>query len=317
MTMLVCRGTAADEIELQAGSVVRFASIEEGRRILGTRDDFVASLSAFDRSARLRTGRDVNTEKYLKFVSAQVLAWEDAEIQKLRSIFESIGKKLSRFRMRFPERVSLVKTTGKEEGDAAHCRGNAIVLPRNEVASPSAKLEQLLIHELFHIFSRNDAARRKSLYAVVGFKPCSEITLPKKLRRRKITNPDAPKIDVFIEVTHRGKKIEVVPVLLSSHTRYDVKRGGNFFDYLTFQLLQVEKRGEEWVVKKARGRPVLLTVPDVQGFTEQIGRNSDYIIHPEEVLADNFVLLANRRSNVPTPRILEEMKKILTSDSSG
>ena len=99
MAMLVCRETAADELELKAGSVVRFASVEEGRRILGTRDDFVASLSAFDRSARLRTGRDVNTEKYLKFVSAQVLAWEDAEIQKLRSVLESIGKKLSRFRI--------------------------------------------------------------------------------------------------------------------------------------------------------------------------------------------------------------------------
>jgi hypothetical protein len=49
----------------------------------------------------------------------------------------------------------------------------------------------------------------------------------------------------------------------------------------------------------------------VKGFHEQIGRNTGYIIHPEEVLADNFVLLVRRETDVPSPEILERMDALL------
>jgi len=37
-----------------------------------------------------------------------------------------------------------------------------------------------------------------------------------------------------------------------------------------------------------------------------------YIIHPEEVLADNFRLMVNQVTNVPTPRIPARMKEVLS-----
>lgn len=43
-----------------------------------------------------------------------------------------------------------------------------------------------------------------------------------------------------------------------------------------------------------------------------MGRNTGYIIHPEEILADNFKLLATGAENVPSPQILEKMRVILT-----
>jgi hypothetical protein len=49
----------------------------------------------------------------------------------------------------------------------------------------------------------------------------------------------------------------------------------------------------------------------VPGFAEQVGRNTTYIIHPEEILADNFVLLIDGRINLPTQRVVEEMGKVL------
>jgi hypothetical protein len=49
-------------------------------------------------------------------------------------------------------------------------------------------------------------------------------------------------------------------------------------------------------------------VPD---FQEKIGRNTTYIIHPEEILADNFVHLVRQREKLATPRIVEELQKVL------
>jgi hypothetical protein len=41
-------------------------------------------------------------------------------------------------------------------------------------------------------------------------------------------------------------------------------------------------------------------MPSIANFYEQIGTNTTYIIHPNEILADNFVLLALWRNNKST-----------------
>ena len=44
---------------------------------------------------------------------------------------------------------------------------------------------------------------------------------------------------------------------------------------------------------------------------EQVGNNTDYIIHPEEILADNFALLVLGEHNMPSPEIPQKMREIL------
>ena len=56
-------------------------------------------------------------------------------------------------------------------------------------------------------------------------------------------------------------------------------------------------------------RFLLLKPDDVPDYFAKIGRNTGYIIHPEEVLAENFVLLVRGKSDVPTPRKSEESTK--------
>jgi hypothetical protein len=56
----------------------------------------------------------------------------------------------------------------------------------------------------------------------------------------------------------------------------------------------------------------LVAAQEVSGFVEQVGQNTDYVIHPEEILADNFALLVIGQQNVPSPEILHKMKAILT-----
>jgi hypothetical protein len=102
----------------------------------------------------------------------------------------------------------------------------------------------------------------------------------------------------------------VVPILYASTARYDPQKGGEFFNYLVFQLLVVTKSGERWQPKLVEGQPELLQPRQVQGFFEQVGNNTDYIIHPDEILAENFERMARGETNLPTPRIVAEMKRV-------
>jgi hypothetical protein len=90
---------------------------------------------------------------------------------------------------------------------------------------------------------------------------------------------------------------------------YDCKKGGEFFNYMTFKLMVIEQQNGRWKPALQGAKLTLLGPTDVTGFREQIGSNTNYIIHPEEILADNFVLLVNEQ-NVSTPRIVNDMKKI-------
>jgi hypothetical protein len=57
--------------------------------------------------------------------------------------------------------------------------------------------------------------------------------------------------------------------------------------------------------------PKLVGMPGISGFMEQVGRNTQYIIHPEEILADNFAMLVLGEPNVPSPEVLQKMREVL------
>jgi len=310
----VCSPSEAVEFPLHGDSVVRFADVDEGIRTLTERDRFVASFSPFDRQVRVRSDKEVPEDVYLEFVGKQVVAWEAEQIEKLSPIVATVRRKLAPFKLDFPPAVLLVQTTGREESGAAYCRGNAVVLPRNMTQRAGKSLERILTHELFHILSSHNPELRKRLYAIVGFSPCTEIQLPASLRARKITNPDAPVCEHYMEVQHGDSPVKVAPILFSSRKRYDASRGGSLFQYLTFRLMVVEQDGDKWMSVEKNGEPVLLEAGDVPTFSEKIGRNTSYIIHPEEVLAENFVLVVNNKTDVPTPRIVAEMRNVLSGD---
>ena len=61
------------------------------------------------------------------------------------------------------------------------------------------------------------------------------------------------------------------------------------------------------VVPGAAGEAKLLNPENVPEFFTAIGRNTGYIIHPEEVLADNFVFLLTGHEDLPNPEIVERL----------
>ena len=308
----VCHFSAHAQIPLTDNATVVFATADEARRILTSRDDFVQRMSPFDRAARMKTDQAVSEAQYLAFVGQNVLDWSDAEREKLTAVLAAIGPRLAEFKLPLPATIHLVRTTGREEGGAFYTRGAAIMFPTRQLASGDAELRRIVCHELFHVLSRAQPELKEALYATIGFEQCGEVEWPAELADRRITNPDAPVNDHAIELQIAGKQQWAIPIIYSKSPQYDVRRRGEFFQYLEFRFLAVERDAAGVATRIYEdGKPVLAEPADVAGFYEQIGRNTEYIIHPEEVLADNFSLLVLGETNVKTPEVLRKMETAL------
>jgi hypothetical protein len=304
---------SAGEVPLVGETVVRFASVEEGKSILVAEDAFTTNFSRFDLQCRMKTDKDVRLADWKEFVRGQVQPWSESEREVISETLGRISKRLADYRLPLPRTISLVRTTGQDEqGAAAYTRGAAIVLSTTERDHVPTQLDRILLHELFHIISRHDGALRARLYRIIGFELCEPIELPPTLARRRITNPDAPLIDCTIELKGAdGRVYTAAPVLYSKTLQYDPARDGTLFEQLTFRLLVVEKRGGRWVPMLHKEEPVVIDPRKESEFLEKIGKNTNYIIHPDEILADNFVRLLMEDRDVQTPRVIEGMREAL------
>ena len=320
--VIVCEGQTTQNpsasesaLELQRGTEIVFAGVEEAKQRLTIKDDFINSLSPFDRSARLKTDQTVSEKEFIEHLANQVSSWTDNEKNKIRAIIESISDPLKPFELKFPQKILLIKTTGREEGGAAYCRPNAIVIPQNMLVQRNTGLQKLLIHELFHILTTNNPKLKEALYGVINFKKCDDIELPVKLRDIKLTNPDGFKNDHYIEVQYQNSVIQVVPIIYSSVPKYNITKGGEFFRYLRINLIVIEEEGNSWRYKRDNtGEPVLLELQDVPDYFNKIGFNTNYAFHPEEILAENFVLMVQRKQPVKSKWVIEGMQKVLQHD---
>ncbi len=311
--ILSVMGVCHAQIKLSGDTTITFATADEGRKILTARDDFVRSLSPFDRAARVKMAGKVSEKEFLEFVGRNVLDWTEAEKASAVSALERLKAPFDRLALPWPKVIYFIKTTGKEEGGAAYTRDQALILPQTMLTPNRPPSPRLIAHELFHILSRSNPALRDRLYQAIGFVKCNEIELPETLRNRKITNPDAPANDHCIRVQVAGADVWAVPIIFSRTERYDVERGGEFFFYMQSRLLLVDRAHNSPNVKPlyAGSQPRLVDFGEVRGFYEQVGRNTEYIIHPEEILADNFAMLVMDDQDIPSSEVLKKLQDVL------
>lgn len=314
----------------------------DGAALLSTPDDFVHHQSRFDRQARLSLRTDVvkvTQAMYLDYVASQVMEWSAAEIAVLKGIVKVIAGKLAALDFRLPEVIHLVKTSGAEEGHAAYTRQrDVIVLPVNMIQSAFTPanygdplhsgtdptyLTDVVIHELFHIFSKNNPQRRWDLYRLVHFEPTGgDVELPKvpwpnadsatSLPELKITNPDTPNLDTFIrmKVPATGSAATTTKALLPVLLATGPYAGGVFFDYLDWWFMAITEVKGRWVAELDHDRrPVMYQSATLMTqYMRRVGNNiTDELFHPDEIMAQNWVLVADE----PDLTLLSNMQGIL------
>ena len=297
-----------NELRLQTDTSINFADISYGKSLLSTNDKFLSTLSSFDMQSRMNLiDNEPTKDDFVKFISNQVLEWNSDEIDKISLCVIKISKQFKELNLKLtlPKEIIFIKTTGREEGHAAYTRGNAIILPQKKFKSSLTKLEVLIVHELFHIHTKNNLKSREDLHNILGFKKCKDITsvLPKHIDDYRITNPDSPQNNFYKYVKKSGNSIKVVPILVS-HSDY---KGGVFFKYISKELIVVDGVNSNMKIVYDEKAPILYRYEEVEGLYDKIGRDTKYNYHPEEVLASYFEFLYSERKGLKDEVIVKKM----------
>jgi len=291
------------------GAEFRALSPEEGAAIITSSDEFTSELSAADLSIRLRRADGGNLDELQALYRRSTQAWTEAELARLAAMMDRARESTDALAPWLPEEVGFIKVTEAVEGGFPHTRANAIIwgaaLPETD-----AMLDFIFYHELWHVLSRRNAARHDEMYALVGFSPCTRAEAPAEFRAQRLTNPDAP-LERHVAPYEDGNYL--LPMLLAGAPAFDPARQ-SFGDYLSPKYVLVN-RDEEGVCRpirriEANGEGAALVLNLRQAAPHifaAAGRNTNYIIHPEEALADNFAQLMTGRSDAPNPEVQERL----------
>ncbi|WP_114752365.1 hypothetical protein [Pleomorphovibrio marinus] len=291
------------EVEFGEDVVIVFTPVDEASERLGTSDSYTKELSKFDLISRTKDKSSDQEEDYLEFASQQAQVWTEQEREVLTGKILSVKNKMDNLglKLEFPNEILLVKSTMAEEGGAvSYTRENYIVV-RGDVS------EDFLAHELFHILTRYKPERRKDLYETINFYETNRIHYPEAIRDYVITNPDAPFLEHTITLKIENEDEEVVFILISEED-WD---GGSFFTYMKQRLMYIDGGQGEKAAKLIDDYPVLKNFAAAPDLKQKIGTNTDYTLHPEEILAEHFVMLVMGKE-VPEPSYLDAMKEVLS-----
>jgi len=290
--------------------IIHLASVEEGQSLLSSEDDYTAKWSVFDIRSRAQNLNGTK-QQVLEMMKDQVMPWTEQETKRIKEVVAEIDEVVQRegYNLPLPEQVSLIKSTVLEEGGAhGYTRENYIVLRQDLFGRENDMLKEILLHELFHIMTRHDAEFRESVYRIIGFTVSNTIAYPENIKNVRITNPDAHASDSYIRLTSKDSIPFDGVMVIYANKPWD---GGSFFTYLQLGFVAVEgKEGEKEVIYE-NGEPLIYSLNEVTGFLEQVGMNTQYIIDPEEISADNFSYIFREGLEKPSPYIIEGIRNIL------
>lgn len=270
----------------------------EAAAVLGTDDGYAAYFSTFDLQSKTNSKTTTARSQYYKYAAKQARSWTAAEAAKLQTVFAAIADSMNSkgIALNLPEKVYIIKSSCKEEyGASGYTRSGEIVLKGSEDISV-----HLVSHELFHVFSRYNVKKRDELYNVFYFKRCNAVALGKAFNNLNITNPDCPEIAHYIHVD----SLDGALVLYSTKPY----AGGNVFqDYIQVGFAVLEGGDANKTVKMENGKPVIKELQNIPSLFSYIGTNTNYVIHPEEIAAEHFSMIAAG----DTPRQPELLEKFL------
>lgn len=275
-------------------------------------EGFFKNISAVDISIQLKREtpfKDQNeaVSAYRSFIKEEHTDFSNSDRQFLQNIFDSTSVKIGRLNQALvPNQIKLVKVKANHYGeDVYYTRNGAIMIPQNIFSNLEVEKQlPVMLHEYWHILSKSNKKLRDKAYALIGMKAHGKIVnLPPVLRNRILTNPDGVTMDYAITL---GNK-EVLPILTSNEAIYR-KTKPVFFDYINFDLYELDTEGK--IVCDKTGKSTL-TAEEHAAFFAQIKDNTQYIIHVDEIMADNFMLAVLANDNNDFSKFSKEGKKLI------
>ena len=303
--------TPVKEIRFPNGKIcLLLDSVAAGTAItFDQRDGFFEKVNASEMSIQMRVpltegqSRDNLLPAYIQFLKADVESFSPEDTKFLQGVMEKVFRTTNGVSTDiFPDTLKLIKTKGKHYGDGVwYTRENCIVIPADELRRrKTTPFTTTMYHELSHVWSRLQPEKSDKAYRLIGFEEIGyrNLSLPPGLASRVLYNPDGVDFAQKIALKQAdGTTLHAVPIIYSNHLGWNDAQN-TFFAYLEFNLFQVEKQPDgTWkVLVKEDGYSSFLNLQEQPDFFRQIKDNTGYIIHPDEVLADNFAFIMQEKN---------------------
>lgn len=304
---------AKDEIEWENLKIKpSFLSVEEGAKALAKEDTYIKNLSKFDYASKFKSDKVLNEEERYDFYKSKVLEFTEEEKGKIGKAMVLINDRIGDLGFNLPDTVKFIKTDGSEEGGAAYTRDENIVFPPSFLEFDQRSFEQIVAHELFHVYSRYNTPSRPDIYKIIGFEAADGLVYPDSIKDLVISNPDAPDVRYYVKDTYMDKEMLFIPIIYSNE-EYDLEKNKSFFETMELKMMAVELKDGILEPLLNDGQVLLVNLHDLPNVFKNTGENTDYVIHPEEIIADNFALFVvegQAKSQWVIDELIETMKEI-------
>lgn len=294
----------------------RFASAEEGRELMLANKEYFDTFNA-NKIGFVMHNNDVSPEEYMDFAGQQVLEWTDAEKDMIDRCMAIVEASFVNNGWKLPplETIVFIRTTMLEEGGAfGYTHGTQIYL--SGALEEYAKLEPeqidvpvatVLAHEMFHCLTRCNPDFRKDMYSIIHFTvEDDEYVLPASVEEYYIANPDVEHHNSHATFLIDGKETECYTAFVT--TKHCESGEESFMQFGVTALVPAD------------GTDVWYSVEEASNFDDVFGKNTGYVIDPEECLADNFsytVIYGEEGpdgNGYPNPEIIEAISKYLIGE---
>lgn len=276
----------------------RFTDADEGAQLLRGNAAYCEGFNDADLAYRLQKNGGT-VDEWLELAAGQTRDFSPEEQRCVAQAFSIIEGLLTKGNLTLPplEEILLVKTTAAEEcGADAYTHKNQIYLSEEllEIAASGEGgllyFTHVLMHELFHCITRANPDFRAEAYALIGFDvQAEEFEIAPALRQRVISNPDVARHDSSAVFTIGGETTECFIVFAAEPWEAP---GDSFFVRGGAALVPVARPEESYPVEAA------------SDFWDVVGRNTTYVLDPEECMADNFSLALQLAGGFITPEQL-------------
>lgn len=283
-----------------------FASLHTEQWVLGRADAWAVQLSDFDMGVRQLTTEPTDLSEFLDFASGNAVAWTTEERAAWQPIIDKLSRAAAELNIDLPN-IRFVRTSGHEEFNSAYTRGRAINMGPFEAAlavdAPDIAFF-LLAHELFHALSREDSKLRDDMHALLGFTSFRNFDYPAEFEGRRLSNPDSFDYGAALTVQTDNGSADVVPIIQVRVPLGEAIQLPDLFAAVGIDLVAVDVSTGE-AIRDGNG-DVVLDGFDNTNWIPLMARNSDFIIQPQEVMADNFALLMQWRADGVLPATLPD-----------
>lgn len=249
-------------------------------------------------------------QRYTQFLKDDVASFNEADKKVIQQLEDTLNVLLKDVKKEwiYPD-IYLVKLNAQCYGNGVfYTRDNGIFIPYDQLENATVDgLLSVFLHEIFHIMSRYSEDFRRGAYSLIGFTPVEgKLNFPKALDDRVLLNPDGVDMSyaITLETGEAGDEpVRAIPVIHSNSPNYNENKPA-FFGYIQFDLFRISDSADGYNVNIGEKNGPM-EQPDIKdlyypSFFNQIYDNTQYIIHPDEIMADNFMFAIFARNNVET-----------------